>query len=232
MLNIFRPLFYRFWQNIAAIFRPRNLVWHALAVILTFIILMTGFDWWWFVHTQRFWALAFPAVFMGMFLPILVPVILYIIGRLRNEIETVLVASLLGQAALLATLVSGAYKAFTGRIPPAFTHGVVNVAAAAATDYSHGFRFGFLRGGVFWGWPSTHTAVAFAMAVALVTLFPKNKIVRWLALIYAFYIGLAVSVSIHWLSEFVAGAIFGIITALAVGRAYRARLAGSSIPPG
>jgi hypothetical protein len=26
------------------------------------------------------------------------------------------------------------------------------------------FRFGFWRGGVCWGWPSSHTTIAFAMA--------------------------------------------------------------------
>jgi hypothetical protein len=37
------------------------------------------------------------------------------------------------------------------------------------------------------------------------------------ALLYAFYIGLAVSISIHWLSEFVAGAIIGSLIGRVVG---------------
>ena len=91
-------------------------------------------------------------------------------------------------------------------------------------DSSHGFQFGFLRGGVFWGWPSSHTTIAFAMMLCLVALYPKN---RWLmvgALLYAFYVGFAVSVTIHWLSEFVAGAIIGSVIGIVVGRSFRDRL--------
>ena len=51
----------------------------------------------------------------------------------------------------------------------------------------------FLRGGVFWGWPSSHTTIAFAMAVTILMLFPKQKWVGYMAITYALYIGLGVS---------------------------------------
>ena len=92
------------------------------------------------------------------------------------------------------------------------------------TDSSHGFQFGFLKGGVFWGWPSSHTTVTFAMSVCLITLYPKNKLLISLALVYAFYVGLGVSVSIHWLSEFVAGAIIGCVVGSVVGKSWREKL--------
>ena len=85
---------------------------------------------------------------------------------------------------------------------------------------SHGFQFGFLKGGVFWGWPSSHTTVAFAMAACLIALYPKNRLLVFLAALYALYIGFSVSVSIHWLSEFVAGAIIGSVTGTVVGRSF------------
>ena len=96
--------------------------------------------------------------------------------------------------------------------------------ANSLTDSSHGFQLGFLKGGIFWGWPSSHATIAFAMSVCLITLFPKTKLMVALALIYALYVGLAVSVSIHWLSEFVAGAIIGSVIGRVVGASYRARL--------
>jgi hypothetical protein len=40
------------------------------------------------------------------------------------------------------------------------------------------------------------------------------------ALLYAFYIGLGVSVTIHWFSEFVAGAIIGSVIGTVVGRSF------------
>jgi membrane-associated phospholipid phosphatase len=106
------------------------------------------------------------------------------------------------------------YKAFTGRVhPPRFL-------TPAAVDISREFRFGFLRGGIFWGRPSSHTTIAFAMAVTLLTLYPENKIARYAALLYALYIGFGVSVTIHWFSDFTAGAIFGTIIGIVVGEGF------------
>ena len=82
-----------------------------------------------------------------------------------------------------------------------------------------------MKGGIFWGWPSSHTTIAFAMSVCLITLIPKSRPILILALVYAFYVGLSVSVSIHWLSEFVAGAIIGSVIGKVVGRCFRDRLA-------
>lgn len=107
------------------------------------------------------------------------------------------------------------YKAFTGRIPPPYFLG-----HGALADTSHGFRFGFLRGGMFWGWPSSHTTIAFAMAVVLWILYPQNKLVRYAGMFYAFYVGVGVSVRIHWFSEFVAGAVIGSLIGAVVGKSF------------
>ena len=51
----------------------------------------------------------------------------------------------------------------------------------------------------------------------------KIKIIRFIALAYAFYIGIGVSVtSIHWFSEFVAGATIGSVIGVVVGKSYLA----------
>lgn len=97
-------------------------------------------------------------------------------------------------------------------------------------DFSHDFRFGWLRGGVFWGWPSSHTTIAFAMATTVFTLFPKNKWLGGLALAYAGYIGLGVSMTIHWLSDFVAGAILGTVIGVVVGKSFLCNLDFSGRP--
>ena len=82
----------------------------------------------------------------------------------------------------------------------------------------------FLRGGIFWGCPSSHTAVAFAMTFALFTFFHESKKLKYYALIYAFYIGLGISMSIHWFSDFAAGSILGAVTGVAVGQSLKTRL--------
>jgi hypothetical protein len=48
---------------------------------------------------------------------------------------------------------------------------------------------------------------------------------RWFgaaALLYAFYIGLSVSMTAHWFSDFASGIIFGIIAGTTVGRSFAA----------
>lgn len=70
---------------------------------------------------------------------------------------------------------------------------------------------------------STHTTIAFAMAATLFLLFTKQKFVKYGAILYAICIGLGVSISIHWFSDFVAGAIIGTIIGTVVGKSFRNR---------
>jgi membrane-associated phospholipid phosphatase len=217
-------LFYRLPRNVITIFSGRNLLWHATAIVLTIVIVTSGMDWAYYCWTREeiFLWLARPAIRVGTFLPVLGSLAILITGEVAKNRRLITTAWALGQAALLGYLISCCYKAFTGRLPPPFSW---RFRTAALIDSSHGFQLGFLRGGVFWGWPSSHTTVAFAMSVCLVALYPKNKALVFLAMLYAFYVGLSVSVTIHWLSEFVAGAIFGSVIGMAVGRSFRNKLA-------
>lgn len=212
-------LFRGFLKNAASCFRPRVLPLHLAAIALTWLCVTSGFDWSFYVAAQRSGvnAFFFPALPFGALLPIMVPLGIYFYGQWRRIGGIVRIAGAIGQSALIGLLLSGLYKAFTGRMHPKFFDG------NALVDISHNFRFGFWRGGVFWGWPSSHTTISFAVAFALISLFPKNRTVHVLALLYAFYIGIGVAtVGIHWFSEFIAGAIFGSLVGLAVGRSYRA----------
>jgi membrane-associated phospholipid phosphatase len=177
-------------------------------ILITYLIVTSGLDWKYFqaLGVWHFNGYISPAIMLGTVLPILLPLAL-LVGRQTNT------AWALGQAAMLGSLISSTYKAFTGRIPPHLGSSLV--------DISHGFQFGFLHGGVFWGWPSSHTTIAFAMALTLINLYPKNKLVKYLSLFYAVYVGIAVSVSIHWLSEFIAGAILGSVIGNVVGQSFR-----------
>ncbi len=113
----------------------------------------------------------------------------------------------------MGLLISSFYKAFTGRPSPLHSSGSLIAA-------SREFRFGILRGGVFWGWPSSHTTIAFAMSMALWKLYP-GKVVRFIALCYALYISVGVSLTIHWFSDFVAGAIIGSVIGKTAGDTFR-----------
>jgi membrane-associated phospholipid phosphatase len=228
MLDAVCELFYRLPRNVVAIFTGRNLLWHASAIVLTIGLVTSGGDWAYYRWTQAgaFSALARPALRLGMLMPVLGPLALLVAGAAAKNRRCITTAWALGQAALLAFLITSCCKAITGRRPPPF-HGhfrTLAPTASALVDSSHGFQFGFLKGGVFWGWPSGHATVAFSMALCLALLYPRNKIIVFCALLYAFYIGLAVSVTIHWLSEFAAGAIIGSVIGMTVARSFRAKL--------
>jgi membrane-associated phospholipid phosphatase len=221
-------LLHRLPRNLLAIFTGRNLLWHALAIGLTMAIVMTGLDWSYYLATRgkAIQSLVRPAIVVGTILPVLGTLIILILGEVRKNRRLVTTAWALGQAALLGYLISCCYKAFTGRMPPPFRGFRMSaVNDGSLVDSSHGFQFGFLKGGIFWGWPSSHTTVAFAMAACLIALYPKNRLLIFLASLYALYIGLSVSVSIHWLSEFVAGAIIGSVVGTVVGRSFRTKSA-------
>ena len=200
--------------NIIGGFKGRWLPWHALAIGLTFALVMSGADWRYFLDTRsrELLAWAWPAVGLGGLLPMLAPLSLIVCGVLMRRPAVSLAGWALGQAALIGLLVSSAYKAVTGRTHPGHSVG---------EDLSHVFRFGFLRGGMFWGWPSSHTTVAFAMAAALFTLLPRQRWLGLAAFAYALYVGVGVSMTIHWLSDFVAGAIIGTVIGVVVGRRFR-----------
>jgi membrane-associated phospholipid phosphatase len=200
-------------RNLMGCFTGWRLVWHVVAILLTFILVMSGFDWRWFLATRdpAFRSWMWPAVHIGGLLPLALPLILFVVGFIIQSSRTILAGWAVGQAALLGSLVSSAYKAVTGRVHP--SHGV-------GADISHVFRFGWLRGGVFWGWPSSHATIAFAMAVTVFTLCPKQRWLGWVAILYAFYVGLGVSLTIHWFSDFVAGAIIGSVIGAVVGKSF------------
>jgi membrane-associated phospholipid phosphatase len=223
-------LLHKLPKNVITIFTGRNLLYHLLAIFLTFLIVMSGFDWAYYRWTRAglFAQLALPAITLGTFVPILGTLAILSLGEISKNQRIITTAWALGQAGILGYLISIFYKTLTGRIPPPFRDFRMSAQNLnSLTDTSHGFQFGFFKGGVFWGWPSSHTTVAFAMSVCLITLYPKNKLLIVLALVYTFYVGLGVSVSIHWLSEFVAGAIIGSVVGKVVGNGFREKLISS-----
>ncbi|MGO8927132.1 MAG: phosphatase PAP2 family protein [Limisphaerales bacterium] len=202
-----------FPRNLLDCFKGRMILWHIIAILLTFTLVTSGFDGLYFASTRnpilRSWM--FPAALIGGLLPLALPLLCLTTGSISRSSKTVLAAWAVGQAELIGALVAAAYKAITGRAHP---------ARGAGADLSHTFRFGFLRGGIFWGWPSSHTTIAFAMAVTIFTLFPKQRRLGYVALAYALYIGVGVSMTIHWFSDAVAGAIFGTVIGAAVGKRF------------
>ena len=220
-----KPLFYTLGRTVLSLYRGMNLVLQFVAFALTYALVASGFDWWYFQHTYQagMHGVLFSAVIVGFLLPVVFPVTFLLFGFFGRSFRLRTIGFATGQAAILGLAVSSFYKVFTGRVGP---HGM-RAAVAPLIDISRDFRFGFYRGGAFQGWPSSHTATAFAMSFAVVALFPgknwKHVLARGAAIAYAFYIGIGVSTNIHWFSDFAAGAIIGAVIGLAVGNAFLRR---------
>jgi membrane-associated phospholipid phosphatase len=202
-------------RGFARVFAPRYLLWHAAAIILTYLSVTSGFDWFYFTHTRfgNLFALTMPAAILGFFVPIIFPIVVYYWGEWQGSRTLQRAAIAVAQAEALGWIVSSLYKAFTGRLQPQF------LPSGMLEDLSRQFHFGFLENGIFWGWPSSHTCVAFAGVLALIFMYPKNRPLAIVAGAYALYIGLGVSVSVHWFSDFLAGAILGTLIGTVTARA-------------
>ena len=145
----------------------------------------------------------------GFFVPVLVPLAMYIVGEIRHDQKMMDTAAAIAQAVIIALFVSFFYKTFTGRIQPEF------LGVGAGLDNSRDFQFGILRHGVFWGWPSSHTAVAFAGGTALMRLV-RSRAVRMCAVAYMVVVAAGAAIGFHWFSDVVAGAILGTLVGFVV----------------
>jgi membrane-associated phospholipid phosphatase len=217
---MFKEFFHKLPGNLAACFSGINLLWLLLAIALTYVLVTSGFDWWYYQITRspKLNGLALAAGGSGFVIPVVVPVGMYLIGRRRANVALVNAGAAAGQAAILAYVVTSVFKAFTGRTQPAVTY---YLAAPSEIDNSREFHFGFLQNGIFWGWPSSHTAVACAATVVLLLVSP-NKAVRIAAFLFAGFIAAGASVGFHWISDVAAGVIVGSLIGAVVGKSFQA----------
>ena len=212
--------------NIADSFTGWNAALHLGGIGATALMSPTGVDY----EIHRFFnerpslgEPTFPAVSMGTLTPILVGGGLLGYGYLGDSDREVAA----GWAAVQATVISFAYvnllKAITGRPPPPEDDPTLD-----AREESERWRFGFLRGGVFWGWPSGHTIVTMALMTSMATFYDDKWWVGALAYGWAAYTAYAVisfdEGTMHWASDMVAGVLMGYAIGSTVGNSYQRAL--------
>jgi membrane-associated phospholipid phosphatase len=195
-------------------YRGHFWVWHVAAAGITAVLVLTGFDWWFFQKTRidALYPLIMLAGVGGFFVPILLPVGLYIWGQRQKDVTALRAAVATTQAAVVAWIIIAVYKTFTGRIQPEF------LTTFETSDHSRNFQFGFFEHGIFWGWPSHHTAVAVAGATVLYLAY-RRPATRFVTLAWALIVAAGASVGFHWLSDVVAGAIVGAVVGISIWRA-------------
>ena len=211
---MFRAFAYRFPERFLAVYHGTNVFYHIAAVVLTYALVVSGFDWYFFEVTRSpyFYPLTMAAGVGGFFVPVLVPIGMYVAGEIRKNAPLIASATVSAQAVVIAWIVSSFYKALTGRIEPEF------LTQTSFVDGSRDFNFGFLEHGIFWGWPSSHTAVACALAAALIVCYRHNKVVKALAFLLAVIVAAGAAVGFHWFSDVVAGVIIGTLVGVIVAR--------------
>jgi membrane-associated phospholipid phosphatase len=209
-------VFYGMSDNLAGSFTYQYGLHFIVAAAASYGLVESGADWRWYrnavehpwrSHTGRV------SVVTGPIVSVAVPLGIYLCGRSERDAELQITGLALGQAAIDAAVITSVLKAFTGRVGPQHK--------SETTDYSTDFRFGFLRGGIYQGWPSSHTASAFSMATAFMELYPDHAALKIGSLTYASLIGLGVSTNIHWFSDAVAGALIGYAIGTTVGSSYK-----------
>jgi membrane-associated phospholipid phosphatase len=201
--------------NAVGVFRGRNILWHFLAVALTALLVLSGTDWGFYESTRADFLrpLVFAAGIGGFLVPVLLPIALYVVGVVRKDKRLQYTGAAVAQAVILALVISSFYKVFTGRVQPGF------FGAVGGTDISKEFQFGILRNGVFWGWPSSHATVAFALAASLTRLY-RTKPVIVLTYTYAIIVAIGAAIGFHWLSDVVAGSIIGSLVGAVVAKSF------------
>jgi len=181
------------------------------AFVSTPLLIFSGADWAWAKWSEQLMFLqylAIPSVFIGILAPLVL--LVWYAAKPAHRAALVQVGKAFGWAFLLSTVL----KSMTNRMARE------PFEVLGALDFSTYFRFGFLQGANWWeslieGYPSGHTLTAFAMVFALLPFLPP---LRWkrLAIGYALYMGLGVSLTVHWLSDVVTGAFLG----MAIGHFY------------
>lgn len=217
--DLIQRLYYRLATPLFDSFRGGNLYLHIAGIALTIALVFSGFDinmYRWMETHELLLQLALSAAIIGFFLPLILPFIVYAWGWHKGNVHLATIAICILQAAALGLLVSASYKAFTGRVAPDYLYMQHNAEPyAVSIDSSTNWSFGFLERGVFDGWPSGHTTIAFSMVTALVLLTPGRRKLHILLIAYAIYMAIGVGTTIHWMSDAIAAGFIGT----AIGRA-------------
>jgi hypothetical protein len=198
-----------------------NLFFHGAGILSTYILINSGIDY----RVHNFFAgngcnsFFDPAVGAGYIMPAVLGGGLYFYGNFKNDEKIKTAGSAVIQAALISLAFSTVLKAFTGRPGP--DPGTYNDNG----DASEIFRFGFLRGGIHYGWPSGHLCTNTAIITCLTSFYNKSTSLKIAGLLYTGYIFYGVTAhdnnTMHWFSDVVSGFLMGYAIGSTVGSNFR-----------
>ena len=222
-------LFGNFGNNILDSFKGKNIYFHLAGIASTYLLVNGDVDY----HVEKFFnehpeygTYARPVLYTGTFLPFAVGGILFMYAKGEKDNEVLGASFAVLQASLIEFLYNSSLKAITGRPNPHWQDG------SDMESLSKTFRFGFLRGGVFWGWPSGHTSTTMAVVSALTNYYPDKlwlKIAGYSLVGYTMFGVSSVNRGgMHWFSDAVAGALMAYAIGSTVGKYYRRVYSGKN----
>ncbi len=231
-------LFGNLGNNVINSFRGDNLYLHLAGIASTVLIVTTNTDYHvhkFFYDHEEYGEAAIPIIRAGMFIPFVTGGSLFAYGKLGKDDRAVAASFAVLQSSLVAFLYNSLLKAVTGRPNPDWQH------HSDMKDLSKTFRFGFLRGGIFWGWPSGHTSSAMAVVSALTTFYSEKtwlKVAGYSVVAYMMYgVSSLHRGGMHWFSDAVAAAFMSYAIGSTIGKYYRDKFQqpaanSEGVPPG
>ncbi len=221
-------VFDHFGQNFLNSFKDNNLYLQLAGIASTALIVTTNTDYHvehYFNEHEAYSNIARPVVFTGMFLPFIASGSLYAYAKFKNDNEVLGASFAVMQATITEFLYNSLLKAITGRPHPDWQH------TSDMKTLSKKFRFGFDRGGIFWGWPSGHTAATTAVVSALMGYYPNSTWLKVAGFSLMAYTIFGVSAfhrgGMHWFSDAVAAAFMSYAVGSTIGKYYRSRFSNT-----
>lgn len=198
-----------------------NLIFQAAGILTSAAIITSNMDYHisTYFENHNYSGPALPAVILGATLPLSAGFALYTIGKIYSDDELVGASYAVLQSGLITVSYISLLKAITGRMHPDAN------SDADRKETSKTFRFGFLRSGIYRGWPSGHVGAAMSVASSLAHYYPGEKWIRILGYSWATYTILSVSVyhkgTMHWFSDAIAAGLMTYPIGAATGNFFR-----------
>jgi membrane-associated phospholipid phosphatase len=187
----------------------------------TWAFIETGIDWKWRnIAYNNTWLsnCGSPGLYIGFIVPALASIVTYITGRSTNSERLQITGLALAQSLMLTLAIQTPLKMITGRALPGIVNEVDHTKNQRTDDFSK--EFNWFNNNFIAGWPSGHTANAFAAAATISEIYKDNLWLKIGVYSYAALIGFGVTLNVHWMSEAFSGALIGYAVGKTVGKSF------------
>jgi membrane-associated phospholipid phosphatase len=192
----------------------------------TWAFIGTGIDWQWnrlAYNNSVYINAGLPALYIGYLIPAVTPLTLYMTGRISQNAKLQITSMALTQSLMLTLGIQTVLKITTGRALPGLVNQLDQRRSARVNNFCDEFHWFNMN--AIAGWPSGHTANAFAAAAAVAEIYKDNTPLKIAVYSYATLIGVGISLTAHWASDVLAGALIGFAIGKTVGRSFSHLLA-------